>query len=179
MNIVTQFATTEAVKNDDVLSALGIDIPTLIFQGIAFLILVFALSKWVYPVLIGIVDKRQADIDAGTKAADEAKLAASDAENEVAKLLQQARAEASDIVTTAKEEASALVNEAESRAKTKSEAIVAAAQEQLDKDVLAAKKVLHNETIDLVALATEKVIGSVLSKNIDKSVIASTLKGVK
>lgn len=179
MSIVTQFAATEAAEQGGILGALGIDGWTLLFQAIAFLLLVFALSKWVYPVLIGVVDKRQADIEAGAKAADEAKQAANNTEKEVAKLLRQARAEAADIVTTAKEEASALIDVAESRAKAKSDAIVAAAEEQLEKEVIAAKKALHNEMIDLVTLATEKVVGSALSGDIDKASIAAALKGDK
>lgn len=179
MNIVTQFAASESASQDGIFGALGIDVGTLIFQTIAFLLLVAALSKWVYPILVGVIDKRQADIDAGAKAADEAKQAADSAEKEVAELLKQARAEATDIVTTAKEEANALVDAAESRAKTKSQAIVAAAKEQLEKDVIAAKKALHNETIDLVTLATEKVVGSAISGDIDKASIAAALKGGK
>lgn len=176
MNNLYTFAATEPAKGGSVFDMLGIDIWTLVFQIVAFLILVFALGKWVYPVFIDIIDKRQASIDEGLKAAHEAQAQASESEAEIARLLKEARAEASDIVTTAKEEASLLVQDAETKAKTKSQAIVDSAKDEIAKEVIAAKKALHNETIDLVALATEKVVGSTVSKQVDAKLVADALK---
>ena len=176
MNNLYTFAATEPAQGGSVFTMLGIDMGTLIFQIIAFLILVFVLGKWVYPVFINIIDKRQAAIDEGLKAAHEAQAQASESEAEIARLLKEARAEASDIVTTAKEEASLLVQNAETKAKDKSQAIVDSAKDQIEKEVIAAKKALHNETIDLVALATEKVVGKVVSKQVDAKLVSEALK---
>ncbi|MEO5950321.1 MAG: F0F1 ATP synthase subunit B [Candidatus Saccharimonadales bacterium] len=177
MNILTQLATTEAVKGG-IFEALGIDWKTLIFQIIAFLILVFLLGRFVYPVLMKSVDKRQAEIQSASEAALEAEKKATAAEKNIEKLLAEARKEASDIVTTAKDESAALSDAADKKAKARAEHIVEDAREQLEKDVIAARKTLHNDTIDLVALATEKVIGKTITPALDKKIIAGSVKEV-
>jgi len=168
-----QFA---ASSSGDVFSALGIDWKMLLIQGIAFLILVYVLAKWVFPVLMKTVDARQEAIEAGQKAAEEAEQKAADAQEEVQKALKEARAEARDIVTTAKDEATAMIADSESKAKSRAEKIVKDAHDELEKDVIAARKTLHNDTIDLVALATEKVVGKTVNKDVDKKIIASAVK---
>lgn len=159
--------------------ALGIDWKLLVLQTIAFLVLLWFLGKFVYPPLTKMLDKREADIEAGVKAAQAAEKKADEAKAEVEKLLKAARSEAGDIVATAKEEAAATVEAADTKAKTRAERIVAEAQEQIEKDVLAARKVLRDETMDLVMAATEKVVGTAVSAKVDKDVIADAVKGAK
>lgn len=172
-------AATDAAHSDGLLGMLGIDGWTLLFQVIAFLILVFVLGKWVYPIFIGIIDKREADIAASAKAADEAKKAADQTGKEVAELLAEARREAGEIVATAKTEATAMVTAAETKAKKKSEALVAAAKDDIAKEIASARIVLHNEMVDLVTLATEKVTGSAISKDVDATLIKQAAKELK
>lgn len=161
------------------MGAFGIDIPTLIFQTIAFLLLVFALGKWVFPIFMTAVDRREARINESLKAADEARQAADTAGEDVAKLLKQARREASEIVSTAKQEAAAMSQDAEVKARAKAEAIAAASLEELNKEILAAKKMLRKETLDLVAVATEKVVGKTVSESVDEGIIKQSLEEAK
>ncbi|MDB5186699.1 MAG: atpF [Candidatus Saccharibacteria bacterium] len=179
MNLLTQFAQAAEPASGDVFAALGIDWMMLIFQTIAFVILVWLLGKFVYPILMKTVDARQAEIEAGSKAAAEAEKQATEAKQAVDKLMQQARRDATDIVTTAKEEASAAIEAAEAKSKTRAERIVADAHVQIEKDIVAAKKALHNETLELVALATEKVVGKTVTAKVDDAVIAAAVKGAK
>ena len=178
MNILTQLATTEPASGG-VLGALGIDVWMLVFQGLAFVILVWLLGKFVYPTLIKVVDERQAKIEASTAAATEAEKKAVQAKDDIEKMMKQARKEATEIVTTAKEEAAAALEKAEAKSKARAEQIVADAHAQIDKDIIAAKKALHNETLELVALATEKVVGKTVNAKIDDAVISAAVKGVK
>jgi len=176
MDVVTQFAAAEGAAGGDIFTTLGINWQLLIFQIIAFLILVWALGKFVYPWLMKSVDERQAKIEESVKAAEEAEKKAESAQEDIAELLKEARVEAKDIVTTAKNEAVAMVADAEEKAKKRAEKIVADAHEQLEKDVIAARKTLHNDTIALVALATEKVVGKTVSESIDKKIIAAAVQ---
>lgn len=178
MNILTQLAVTEPASGG-VLGALGIDVWMLVFQALAFVILVLLLGKYVYPTLIKVVDERQAKIEASTAAATEAEKKAVQAKDDIEKMMKQARKEAAEIVTTAKEEAAAALEKAEAKSKARSEQIVADAQAQIDKDIIAAKKALHNETLELVALATEKVVGKTVTSKIDKTIVSDAVKGVK
>lgn len=175
---LTQFASGSA-PSGDLLGALGIDVGMLVFQAIAFVILVFVMGKWVYPIFVKIVDERQEKIEASVKAADEAQKQADEAKTAVGDLMAEARKEAAEIVATAKREAEMTLETADSKAKTQAEQIVADAKSQIEKDVIAAKKALHNETLALVAEATEAVIGKVVTPKIDEAVVAAAIKGVK
>lgn len=172
-----QFAASE--ESSDILTGLGINGQLVLFQIVAFLVLVFILSKWIFPIFFAIIDKRQAAIEASNHAAVEASKHAEKAQGEIAKLLKQARTEARDIVTTAKEEATAMVQDAEAKGKANAEHIVAEAHNEIAKEVVAAKKALHNETVELVALATEKVVGKAVDASVDAKVIKSALEESK
>ncbi|HWT40654.1 MAG TPA: F0F1 ATP synthase subunit B [Dongiaceae bacterium] len=180
MNFFQAFAEATAPQTKgDIFTALGIDWRLLILQIVAFLILVWLLGKFVYPYLMKSVDQRKADIETAAKAAKQAQENAAETQEETAKLLAEARQEASDIITTAKLEATEMVSTSEKKAKDVAEKIVADAHSQLEKDVAAAKRDLHNETLDLVALATAKVVGETLDKKVDKTLISDAVKETK
>ena len=173
MNFVHTFAASET--DGGIVEALGIDWRLLILQIVAFLVLVFVLGKFVYPWLMKSVDERQKNIEAAAKAASKAQEAAAESQEETAKLLAEARKEASEIIATAKLEAADMRTQSEEKAKATAEKIVADAHTQLQKDVDAAKRELHNETLELVALATEKVVGGALSTAADAKVVTEAL----
>jgi len=182
MNFLSQFAhegtthETAEVVETSLFTALGIDWRLLIIQIIAFLILVFILGKFVYPWLMKSVDERQANIEAASKAAAKAQEAAEANKEEVAALLDEARKQAAEIVGTAKLESTEMLSASEKKAAATAERIVADAHDQLGKDIENARKVLHNDTLELVALATEKVISKKLDKKADGELIASAVK---
>lgn len=178
--ILTIMASSEAAAEEsNLFTALGIDWKLLILQTVAFLILLWFLSKFVFPPLTRMLEKRDADIEAGVQAAQAAEKKADAAKTEVEKLLKEARREASEIVSTAKEEAAAAVSLADTKAKERAERTIADAKDQIDKEVLSARKALHNETIELVAQATEKVVGKTVSAQVDEKVIAAAVKEAK
>lgn len=180
MDILRQFATEPVEASEGgLLEALGIDWKMLLLQILAFLVMVWILSKFVYPWLMKSVDARQAKIDATTKALAEAQAATENTEKRISKLMREAQIEANDIMSAAKVESAAAISEAEEKSRKRAEQIAADAQVQIDKEVLAAKKALHNETIELVALATEKIVGKVVNKGIDNNIITDAVKDVK
>lgn len=178
MNFLHQFAAETAETDASLFGALGIDWRLLILQIIAFLILVVLLGKFVYPWLMKQVDERQANVEAAANAATEAKKAAQDSQEKVAQLLSEARKEAADIVNTAKLESAEMLSHSESKAKQSAERIVADAQDQIEKDITKARKDLYNDTLELVGLATEKVVGTELTKKLDSDRIAKAVKEV-
>jgi F-type H+-transporting ATPase subunit b len=178
ISTLTQFATTEAVSGG-VFGALGINWKTLILQIIAFLILVWLLGKFVYPWLMQSVDERQTNIEAATKAATQAQTAANDAQVKVAQMLKTAQLNASEIIATAKLESSAAFSASEEKAKKRAQQIVTEAQDEIAKEVLVAKETLYNETLELVAMATEKVVRKVVTTDTDSKLIDDAIKAVK
>lgn len=179
MNFLKTFAeTAAAAESESIFSALGIDWRLLILQLVAFIILVWLLGKFVYPWLMKSVDQRQADIESAAAAAKEAQSAASETQEETAKLMADARKQAAEIVSTAKLEASQMAATSEEKARSTAEKIVADAHAQLSKDVEAAKRELHDETIELVALATSKVVGKAHDSKADEALIKDALSSV-
>jgi F-type H+-transporting ATPase subunit b len=182
MDILRQFAETAPVveaQNEGILNVLGIDWMMLTFQIAAFLVTVFLLGKFVFPWLMKSVDERQENLDAISKAAADAQTASADSEARLAKIMDRAKVEAGEIVANAKSESAALLSAAEEKSRKRADQIVADAKTQIDKDILAAKKALHNETIELVALATEKILGKAVTSDVDNGLIADAIKGVK
>lgn len=173
--VFTTLANTSA-ESTGLFESLGIDWKLLVLQSIAFLLLLWLLSKFVYPVLNKMIDERDEALEAGQKAAKEAQEDAAKAEKKIQSLMRDAQKEASEIVSTAKTEANAMVAASEEKARLHAERIAAEAQESIAKDVLAAKKALHNETIELVAAATEKVVTKAVDAKIDTKLISSALE---
>jgi len=177
MDILTVIASAAAQSEHSagLLQALGIDVKLLIEQAIAFLILVAILAKFVYPALIKAVEGRRETIEAGLKEAKESQEAAEKAQEDVAALLEQARKDADELLARTHQEATALVSEAEDKAKQRAEQIVADARGQLATDVQKAREALKRDTIELVALATERVVGEKLDDKKDAALITKAL----
>lgn len=165
----------EGAASPGLLEALGIDTKLLIEQGLAFLILVFVLGKFVYPALIKAIDNRRDQIEAGMKEAKQAEEALEKAEAKVTDLLADARKEADDILARSHKEATAMVADAEEKAKSRADQIVTEARAQLDTEVQKARQALKQDTVKLVALATEKVVRTKLDDKKDAELIKEAL----
>lgn len=171
----TYFAQTGSSSNPNLLSALGIDWKLLITQALAFVALLWILKKFVYPPLIKSIDDRRSQIEAGLKEAKQSQEALEKAEVKVDELLEKARKEADDIVARSHQESQSMVADAEAKAKQRAEQIIADAQAQLKADVNRARAELKNETIKLVAAATEHIIGEKLDERKDAQLITTAL----
>jgi F-type H+-transporting ATPase subunit b len=157
------------------LQALGIDWKLLVEQAIAFLVLVFILGKFVYPALVKAIDDRRAAIEAGLQEAKESQEALQKAEEDVSKLLEEARKEADEILARTHQESASMIADAESKAKARAEQIVADARQQLNVDVAKAREILKKDTVELVALATERIIGEKLDERKDADLVKKAL----
>ena len=178
MQTITLVANATASENQDLFASLGIDWMMLIYQVVAFLILLWALQKFIFPAITKSIDDREKKIAEGQRAAEEALSRADTAQEEIAAMMKQARTEAAGIVNDAKDQASDIVLTSEQRAKDKADAILEAAQEDIRKETNRAKKELYNETIDLVARVAEHVVSHKVTAEIDEASIKASLKEV-
>lgn len=154
---------------------MGLDPKLLITQAVAFLILVAIMGKFVYPILLKAIDDRRDSIEAGLKEAKEGQEALEKAEANVAEMLAVARKDADDMLARTHQESVAMISEAESKAKQRAEQIVADARGQLSIDVAKAREALKRDTIELVALATERIIGEKLDDKKDAELVKKAL----
>jgi len=168
------FATAEA-SDGNLLTSLGLNPKLFIVQALAFAVLLFILSKFAYPPLIKSIDDRRAKIEAGLKEAQESHKALEEAEANANNLLSEARKEADEIVARSQQEANAVVAEAETKAKQRAERLVADAKNQIEAETGRARAALKKETMQLVAMATEKVIDEKLDANKDAKLVEAAL----
>jgi len=178
MNAFTYIAHAEEATeaSGGILGALGIDWKLLVVQAGAFLILVWLLSKFVYPVLIKAIEDRRKAIEEGLSHAKKADEALKLAQAKGQELIVQARTEADDIVARAQQEAKGMITEAEDNAAKRAERIVTDAHAQLQSDVQKARQALRDDTVKLVAEATEQIIQEKLDPKKDASLITRALK---
>ncbi len=178
VHITHYFAAPEvqAEESKNLFAALGIDWRLLVLQLLAFAVLVWLLSKYVYPHLIGAIEKREKAIEESVAAAQAAEANAEKTQAEIDKLFSKARGDAAGIVETAHKEASAMVAEAEQKAKQRADQIVKDARAQLEQDIIKARKQLREETAELVAVATEKIVREKLDDRRDKELITAALQ---
>jgi F-type H+-transporting ATPase subunit b len=163
-------------SSPSIFEALGLNVTLLIEQAVAFLILVFILGKWVYPVLIKSIDKRRDEIEAGLQEAKQSREALATAEAKVEEVLAAARKDADAIIARSHTEAGAMIADAEAKASARAAQIVADARTQLDNDVRKAREALKADTIKLVALATEQIIHEKVDEKKDASLIKKALE---
>ncbi len=176
MQTIPFVAVAAESANSGLFESLGIDWKMLLFQIIAFALLLWVLSKFVFPVIVKSIDDREKKIAEGQRLAEEAAERADAANDEIAALMKQAKKDAAEIVNDAKDQASKMAADSDKKAKERAERIVANAHDDIAREVANAKKALHNETIELVALATEKVTSKAVSQSVDEKAISTAIK---
>lgn len=181
MQLITFFANTEAATEaatgeKSLFGALGIDWRMLLLQIVAFLVLLWVLSKFVYPHLIKAIDNREKAIADSVAAAADAEKHAEESQEKIDKLFKQARAESTQLIDSAHKEAAILVKEAEDKSKKRAEQIVADAHLQIERDIAKARQLLRAETAELVALATEKIVREKVDASRDAKLIDQAIQ---
>jgi F-type H+-transporting ATPase subunit b len=174
-SFLTLIASAESGGEKNLFQSLGIDWRMMIFQLIAFAILVFVLAKFVYPPILKMLDRREKLIEDSVKAAKDANEKAAKSADEVAKQLANARKDAEDIVAAAREQSAQMLADSEKEAQKRADATVESARQQLARDVESARKMLRDETADLVALATEKVVNEKINSAKDSALIRDAI----
>lgn len=176
MSQIILLASAEPTAKAGLFESLGINVEMLVFQTIAFLLLLWLLSKFVYPILTKMLDEREATIAEGQQAAAEAIKKANAATSEIDAQIAEAKKTAADIVEVAQKEAAKVVEEAEAKATKKAEHLLEQAEARIEGEVAAARAVLKTEMTSLVAAATEKVLGKKLDGKTDAELIREALK---
>lgn len=155
---------------------LGLNLTSLILYGLAFLVTVAILNKYVWPPLTNVLDAKRGELEAATRLEIEAKEVLHRAEVDAKKILSGARSTAEDVVATAKTEATAMVQAAEDKAHTQADHILADANTQLEHQLREARKSLARDTARLVAQATSAVLQEKVDAAADATLIARGLK---
>jgi F-type H+-transporting ATPase subunit b len=132
---------------------------TLIVQMLVFATLVFAVMKWVWPVILGAMDERERKIAQGLAAAEEGEKELSQAREKADGIIREARERAGQIIDHAQHRANDLVDQAKGTASVESARIVAAAHQQIELDTTHARESLRREVAGIAVEAAAKLLG--------------------
>jgi F-type H+-transporting ATPase subunit b len=131
---------------------------TLIAQAIAFAVLIWFTVKFVWPPLLGAIEKRQKEIADGLAAASEGRNALEVAAKKSEATLTEAKQKASEIIAQAEKRASQIIEEAKNNAKAEGERILTGAKAEIDQEVNRAKEGLRAQVSVLAVAGAEKIL---------------------
>lgn len=141
------------------LESLGIDLKTIIFSMVNFLILVAVLGKFIYKPFLGMLEQRKNAIQ---EQFDKAEALNSRANAKMAKYNRQianAEEEARDILKDAKERAEKMSEDIIAEAKQQASEIIEHAHKTIENEKAQAVDDLKDEIAQLALLAAEQIVG--------------------
>lgn len=138
---------------------------TMIGQAIAMIVFVWFCMKFVWPLIIEVIEERQTTIADGLAAADKGSRALEEAEKERAVIVDEARGQAREIVDQANSRGASIVDEARETAEAERERILASARAEVEQEVNRAREDLRGQVGSIAIAGAEKII----AKEIDAS----------
>ena len=148
---------------------------TMVAQAIEFLIFIAICRLWIWPYLVGAIERRRKTIADGLAEAERGKSSLADAQKQTEVILRDARARAQEIVVSAEKSAAQRIEESKAQAKTEGERLVAAAKSQIDQEVQSAKQQLREQVAVLAVSGAEKI----LRREVDAKAHADMLNQLK
>ena len=145
---------------------------TLLGQMLAFGVFAWFCMKFVWPLLLDIIEERQTQIADGLAAADKGNRALEEAEAEKQAILEAARTQAREIIDQANTRASGIVDEARGEAGNEKERILASAQAEAEQDANRAREELRGQLGALAIAGAEKIIRREIDANAHKDLLA-------
>ena len=133
---------------------------TLIGQSIAFFLFVWFVMQYVWPPLINALNERKKIIADGLAAAEKGEKAQEAAQAEAQVMLGDTKAQAAEILALAQKRSSQIVDEAAELATEKGAQIVAAAQSEIEQEVVRAKEVLRGQVAGLAVMGASRILQS-------------------
>lgn len=160
---------------DKAISALGINLPTLIAFIINFTILYLLLRAVLFGPVMRNLDARRARIAESLERADQVQQQASESQRLVQEQLEQARRDGQQLIAQAQQASTRIQEEARASAQREQENILARARTEIQLERDTAIGDLRREFADLTIAAAEKVIGQSLDRQSHERLINQVL----
>ncbi|MBC7259379.1 MAG: F0F1 ATP synthase subunit B [Chloroflexi bacterium] len=155
---------------------LGINPVALLWQFIAFGLLVFGLYKLLYKPVLRMLDERAERIRKGMEDAAKAREMAERAQEEFEKRIAEARKEGQEIVAQATQMSEKLRQEILEQARAEAERMIQKERERLTQEREQAMSELRAQVADLSIMVAQKVVGVSLDENMQRKLIADFLR---
>lgn len=135
------------------------------WMTLAFGIVFFILAKFAFPVINGMLKKREEEINNALELAERThkEMEQLQANNEV--LLQQAREERDKMLNEAKQISEKFIEDAKAKANEEKDRIIESAKESIEHEKMAAETEIKNEIADISIKVAEKILGKALESD--------------
>ena len=151
---------------------------TLIVEMLAFLVMLFLLGRYVFPRVISAAEARQKAIQAQLEGAERANEAAGEKLQEIDARLADARRQAQEMIDAASRSADQVRAELRRQGEEEGKRQLERAQRDIEAEKQKAIDAVRGEVADLVATATERVLGEVLDRDRHQRLIDAAIKEV-
>jgi F-type H+-transporting ATPase subunit b len=139
-----------------------------IWTWVAFGLLMFIMSKYVFPVLIQNLKEREKAISDSVDNADAIKKRLDDIEIEHEKIIAEARKKSDSIIIEARKNADVLKKELLQKAEKEASAVLEEAKERINEERKMAMASMKKDIVEMICEGSEKVIGHAFLKDADK-----------
>ena len=128
------------------------------WMTVVFLVVLFVLWKWGFPVIVKMVDERKAFIDESLKKAHEANERLANIQKEGESILQEAREKQAQILKEAAETRDAIVEKAQDKARSEGARLLEEAKAAIEQEKKAAIADIRQQVATLSVEIAEKVL---------------------
>jgi F-type H+-transporting ATPase subunit b len=181
LNSILLWAAEEGAGHDEEPSGTDLILPAvdeLIWGAVAFLLVLFVLNKFAFPMLRQAVEAREKQIQSDLEAAERAKQEAQQEKEQYQKQIADARGEANRIVEEARQQAESVRKDLVAKAEQEAQQIVARAQESIEAERTRAVGDLRSTIRDLSIELAEKVVGRSLDAQAHKDLVDAYIRDV-
>jgi F-type H+-transporting ATPase subunit b len=157
-------------------SALGINLPSLIVFVVNFLLLLGVLYLFAYKPILRVMDRRSNQIRESLEAADRARDEAASSQVDIRAQLQEARTEGQRLIEQARQMGERYREEERERVRQESEAALVRAREDIQRERDVAIQEVRSHFADLAVTAAERVIERSLDRDAHQELIDRVLQ---
>ena len=137
----------------------------LFWMGLVFLIVLFILWKWGFPVIVNMTNERKAFIDESLRKAHEANERLANIQKEGESILQEAREKQAQILKEATETRDAIVEKAQGKAREEGVRLLTEAKAEIEAEKQNAIRDIRAQVAQLSVQIAEKVVRQQLSSD--------------
>ncbi|HEC05137.1 MAG TPA: F0F1 ATP synthase subunit B [Thiothrix sp.] len=144
---------------------------TLFGQVLVFTFLILFMKRFLWEPVLTAMEDRKARIAEGLAASEKGAEDAKIAEEEAAKTISEAKAQAAEIVAQGKARESQMLEEAKGKAIEEAGRVKAAADAELEQEIIRAKDGLRAQVSELAVAGASKILGKEIDAKTHKSVL--------
>lgn len=175
-DITSVLGTTGADSGGSFLVQPGIGL--MIWTLIAFVSVMFVLSKFAFPKISAALEERAQKVNDNIDQSERVRKEAEELLAEYRERLKEAREQADDIVTRARKTSDAATAEATAQGRAKHDELVDAARKDIEAETRRSLEMIRKEVAELTVLATEKVARKSLTPDDQKRLVEEALSEV-